>query len=373
MASLQDLLLSGQQLDPKMKQNIIVSNIAQNLTNTGQRRPLTSLADALNVGLNSQRARTHSTVQDILMQRQEDRLQNQEKRLSGQASNKAEVMETINTIVSYPEGEGGATFEMKVKALNRMGVEGRKAAQELIANRAAMRNFNDPLAGTSIDLRTFKALYPEGTTEEFNEWSLNRKNASSPKINIPGEPRYGRINEKYAEQLMTDKKEIQQKAISLKSLEDSHELLENPEMITGFAADWRLAFAKAANLVGANNTELIANTETYMRSMGRQTAEIIKAFGSGTGLSDADREYAEGIAGGSIKLSKESMKRLVKLARKYYKMGVKAHNRNADTFHESDTEGALMMDFRVPVYEDPEKEESKPVVPDGWTIELIEE
>jgi hypothetical protein len=38
---------------------------------------------------------------------------------------------------------------------------------------------------------------------------------------------------------------------------------------------------------------------------------IVKAFGSGSGISNADREYAEKMAGGQIKLDEASIKRIL--------------------------------------------------------------
>lgn len=54
-----------------------------------------------------------------------------------------------------------------------------------------------------------------------------------------------------------------------------------------------------------------ANTEAYASMMGLQVGKIIKQFGAGTGLSDADREYAEKIVGGRVTLTEDAIRRLL--------------------------------------------------------------
>lgn len=59
------------------------------------------------------------------------------------------------------------------------------------------------------------------------------------------------------------------------------------------------------------NGQTVSNTQTYASVMGNVVGQIIRAFGSGTGLSDADREYATKIAGGQITLTEEAIRKLL--------------------------------------------------------------
>jgi len=52
-----------------------------------------------------------------------------------------------------------------------------------------------------------------------------------------------------------------------------------------------------------------------MATAGRQVGSIIRLFGAGTGLSDADRQYAERIAGGDINVPIDALKRIVRAAK----------------------------------------------------------
>ena len=46
-----------------------------------------------------------------------------------------------------------------------------------------------------------------------------------------------------------------------------------------------------------------------------EVGRIIKLFGAGTGLSDADREYAEKIVAGNITMTEEAMRRLLAMSK----------------------------------------------------------
>ena len=118
-------------------------------------------------------------------------------------------------------------------------------------------------------------------------------------------------------------------ANSLPDLQKAENLL-NSGMITGFGAGFMVEAGKALQQAGFNfSTEPIANTEAYMALMGNQVATIIKKFGSGTGLSDADREYAQQIVGGKIQATEKSLRRIIDINKRAIKNAVNAHNKKA--------------------------------------------
>lgn len=127
-------------------------------------------------------------------------------------------------------------------------------------------------------------------------------------------------------------------SISLNALNESANLLNSGKIITGAAGDFRLAFTKALALGGFIGTENIEATEAFFANQGRQVAQVIKAFGSGTGLSDKDREYAEKIAGGQIGLDETSLRRLVSLGQKYSTEGINQYNKRVENIVEGNPE-----------------------------------
>jgi hypothetical protein len=85
-------------------------------------------------------------------------------------------------------------------------------------------------------------------------------------------------------------------------------------VITGQLAKPELFLKAVAADLGMNFPD-VATTQEYMATAGRQVGSIIRLFGAGTGLSDADRQYAERIAGGDINVPIDALKRIVRAAK----------------------------------------------------------
>jgi hypothetical protein len=148
-----------------------------------------------------------------------------------------------------------------------------------------------------------------------------------------------KLSQNMNEELVTRRTKALDAVTGLQQLAPAIKMLQDP-MFTGSMANWRTGMAKLANLAGYNKyDDQIANTEAYQAHMGTQVAQIIKQFGSGTGLSDADREYAEKIVGGKIDVNPKAIRRLVKIANKGYKNLIKNYNKDASQVMKK--EGAL--------------------------------
>lgn len=92
-------------------------------------------------------------------------------------------------------------------------------------------------------------------------------------------------------------------------------IVSRGDVFTGPAADIKLNIARALNLVGANNQESIANTEQLIASTGQSTLDAIKSAGLGTGqgFTDKDLKFLQGIAGGTIGLTSQTLTELATL------------------------------------------------------------
>ena len=104
-------------------------------------------------------------------------------------------------------------------------------------------------------------------------------------------------------------------------------------LVTGKFGELSLQTRKALGALGLSTDqqdEMVGNTEAFFKFRGRAVAEIIKAFGAGTGLSDKDREYAQGIAAGDIALEVNSINKLLELERTYANMAIDSNNSVVD-------------------------------------------
>ncbi|MDB4318169.1 hypothetical protein N9972_00170 [bacterium] len=102
----------------------------------------------------------------------------------------------------------------------------------------------------------------------------------------------------------------------------------------------------AAGVLSGEGAELIANTEAFLGNAGNLVAEAITAFGAGTGLSDADRDFAKQIvAGDPAAFTEEGIRRILKLQAHIVKFKVEQHNKKVA----NSPAASSVYDMSVPV------------------------
>ncbi len=87
------------------------------------------------------------------------------------------------------------------------------------------------------------------------------------------------------------------------------------EVITGRFGPQELFLKSLAKDLGFGEFKDVAATQAYLATAGRQVGQVINLFGAGTGLSDADRDFAQDIVGGRQALTKEALKDLVRFGK----------------------------------------------------------
>lgn len=96
------------------------------------------------------------------------------------------------------------------------------------------------------------------------------------------------------------------------------DILRSNKVITGAGADFRLGVAKALNLAGANNAELIKNTELLNSNLATQTLASIESanLGTGQGFTNNDLKFLKQATTGEISWNKDTLADLARLARR---------------------------------------------------------
>jgi len=157
------------------------------------------------------------------------------------------------------------------------------------------------------------------------------------------------IAKQMGKDLVAQRPAIEQAVESLGNLKQARGLL-NSGVITGAGAEWLVSAGKAFRRIGFNVYENdIANTEAYAALMGREVGKIIKQFGSGTGLSDADREYAEKIAAGKVTVSEKAIRKLLDMQEKANRTLIKNFNKKAAQVMKKEGAKGLPYDLRVSI------------------------
>jgi hypothetical protein len=113
--------------------------------------------------------------------------------------------------------------------------------------------------------------------------------------------------------------------------------LLNKGMVTGFGADFLVSAGQALKQVGIDlDSDASANAQTYAATLAGNVGRLIKLFGAGTGLSNADREYAEKMAGGKISLDERALRRILDINERSARNVINKHNANVDRFKAGD-------------------------------------
>lgn len=139
-------------------------------------------------------------------------------------------------------------------------------------------------------------------------------------------------------------------------------------MPTGLAANMELNLRRFGELIGLPYDPAVTNAETFISEAGKIVADQIKDFGSGTGLSDADREYAKLIAAADITTQQEALFSLLNIRRN-------AMVKTVENFNKVRTATAKRVGEQnmtsFPSITMPEKtEEAEAVLPEGFELDL---
>ena len=198
---------------------------------------------------------------------------------------------------------------------------------ELELGKVTDEAFNKLIAGQGGEVKFFQDEKGELTTRRVNnglvfqpekgQWvdPSTLKLSKSPQIS-----KVETVTNKFAEDLAKEgaKSFSEQFDAAKKSRDALGSVLRSRPMIdtmfTGTLAETKLEVTKIAKAFGfpvGDLNQSIANSEVYAAETGTRVAEYITNLGAGTGLSDADREFAKAVVGGLDSYDAESLKAIL--------------------------------------------------------------
>ena len=186
-------------------------------------------------------------------------------------------------------------------AMRRLQVQALTPQQQL-----ATKVQEQDLGGQSRFVRIPELGGPGEVVEGLTAPITRSPNAPVTNINMPSKKFGETIGEKAAERLDAYRENAEQAARGVDTNARLRPLLNDKNFISGTFADARLAVARAAGID-------VSATEGFLSGMAEQVAARIKAFGTGTGLSNADRDYALAWAGGKPDLSTKGIARIMRI------------------------------------------------------------
>jgi hypothetical protein len=171
------------------------------------------------------------------------------------------------------------------------------------------------------------------TNPEFAKSQLALKRAGAAQVVLPAQEKAfeAEIGKGQADAILKSRTAAEDAAAILQTNEIGRQLLSSGA-ITGAGAEFFVGLNQALKTAGIDFgfADDSANSQAYAAAMGQNTAKLIKQFGAGTGLSDADREYATKIAGGSIKLDEKAIRKVLEINDRAARNVINSHNKKVE-------------------------------------------
>jgi len=179
----------------------------------------------------------------------------------------------------------------------------------------------------SIDPLTGKARTVEGSAA-----ATYNKPAASTVVNVNNaqEKEFEKqLGKGQADKVLTSKASAEDAAQILATNMVGKTLLDKG-MLTGVGANFFTTLNQGLSQAGIDfgYADAAQNSQAYGALMAANTAKIIKQFGAGTGLSDADREYALKAAAGDIKMDEKAIRKILDINNRAAQNAITKHNRD---------------------------------------------
>ena len=145
-----------------------------------------------------------------------------------------------------------------------------------------------------------------------------------------------------AERLFADRDTAVAAQRALPAYDEAEKLLKGGKVMTGTLAEGRLAIAKALAPFGVDQTTA-DNTEVLRAQLAAPVLSLVKQLGSGAGISNADRDFAERAAGGKITLNPQAILRLAEIGRRASNLAITTYTKRLDRVYPEGEEGSSRL------------------------------
>lgn len=162
------------------------------------------------------------------------------------------------------------------------------------------------------------------TPPSFDKWLVDYKQSGATRI----ENRTGlTLNETLAKDFVESVPKVDALSGDIRSIHSARDALDNG-IFTGNAAEINQQIAKFGNMIGINDPR-VQNTELFLQATAQRVLPIVKNLGTGSGITDADRQFAEKLAAGNIKFEEGTLRRLLDIAEQANRAAIQKHNARA--------------------------------------------
>jgi hypothetical protein len=130
------------------------------------------------------------------------------------------------------------------------------------------------------------------------------------------------------ENLNEGRKDSKKLAESINTANRAMKLIDTGDLNMGSFANTRQGTAKFLNYIGVTSSESPALTDQFVAETANLVKDVLSSgdFGAGSGLSDADREYAAKLSGGDIKMEPAAAYRILQIRAKANQAKINQYN-----------------------------------------------
>jgi hypothetical protein len=186
------------------------------------------------------------------------------------------------------------------------------------------------LGGAPVVAGTYPDM-PLPADVEAQQLRLKKAGAASTKIVLPAQQAAfeSELGKGQAKSIIDNRAVAQDAASIIDTVNTGRDILKGG-VITGAGADFLVNFNQALKTAGVDfgYADAAANSQAYAANMAQNVGKIIKQFGAGTGLSDADRQYAEKMAGGKITLDAKALNKILDINERAARSVITRHNKD---------------------------------------------
>lgn len=217
------------------------------------------------------------------------------------------------------------------RVLEMVGPEG---GLEFIAERLMQQpagpEFGPIITGSeaqTLGLDPTKA-YQQEANGEWHQVGGSGVNVTVP-VTVGGEgtPFGDTVGEGLGQQFLDQRETALQATESLRSSQEARALLDGG-MVVGPGADFIVTFSNflKERLGWDVGGDAVANSQAFVATRAQEVGRMIQMFGAGTGLSDADREFATKAAAGQINMTEDAIRRILDINERAARNVIAAYN-----------------------------------------------
>ena len=268
---------------------------------------------------------------------------NQYRQVAKMLAENGQIEQAMKSVDMALKLDPPATLSDKAKLLSDLGLAPTVANLRLLDKPEGLSEKSKQLAelGLPPTLENFQLL--ESSPNEIkllnkmgmkvtmeNVERIRRAGAASTTVNMPPQEKAFEtgLGTGQSTQAINSQIAAQGAATILETNQTGRSIL-NSGAITGTGANFLVGFNNALKQAGidAGYADAAANSQAYAAAMGANVGQLIKQFGAGTGLSDADREFAMQMAGGKITLTEQALRKILDINDKAANRVIDTHNR----------------------------------------------